>query len=416
MVQRLGLTNDDLESVALPVGTEVLTVVDRTIDGKNRSQGAVGRVTRIDNNSNYHIGFVDGKSAAYLRNELMPRKAGLVRYAIRRANDWGDLHRCVVMDSVVGSTAWGLRDANSDEDHRGIFVLPMPWLTGLTEPPQDLLSPDGTSAHWELGKAIRQALRADPNTLEMLFSSPTSLDEMAVPLLKIAIAFVSQEIYGSFGRYALAQLDRLVHNQRLALHRETALLWLRDDPQLTLNAAAERLVDAAQVAAPTRTDAVQRSRDYLKQLYRSMYDQGLLSSNEWTALAAYAASGDAAFELPRDLRPKNAYNLIRLLDEGTRWLRGEPATVRVPDNMRATLLSIKRGELPMDDVVMMARSMTPALEAARENSPLPRWPDVTAAEAALREIRHIAADRWVKQDPGPWGANAAPPPIATYTD
>jgi hypothetical protein len=70
----------------------------------------------------------------------------------------------------------------------------------------------------------------------------------------------------------------------------------------------------------------------------------------------------------------------------------------------------------MDDVMTMARSMTPALEAARETSPLPRWPDVTAAEAALREIRHIAAERWVKQAPGPWGANAAPAPVAAYTD
>ena len=41
-------------------------------------------------------------------------------------------------------------------------------------------------------------------------------------------------------------------------------------------------VDAsAQVAAPTRADAINRARDYLKQLYRSMHDQGLIAANDW---------------------------------------------------------------------------------------------------------------------------------------
>jgi hypothetical protein len=408
MTQRLGgLSDVDPAAAPLPIGTEVITRVDREVEGKRRVQGAVGKVLSVDDNGDFCVGFVDGKSAHFSRAELLPRKVGLLRYSARRENHWQLLQNTVVLDALVGSTAWGLADESSDQDHRGVFVLPTPWTTGLVEPPSDILSEDRTIGHWEIGKAIRQALRADPNTLEMLFASPRVCDSMAEPLLAMRTSFVSKEIYGAFGRYALAQL---------AAHRETTLEWLRQDPTLDLNSAAEKLVDAAAVVAPTRRDAIGRCRDYLKQLYRSLYDQGLLASNEWQALAQFAATDARAFELPRDLRPKNAYNLIRLLDEGIRWLQGEPPTVRVPEQLRATLLAIKRGELPMDEVMSLARQMTPQLEAARESSPLPTYADVAQAEAVLRGARHHAARRWILQTDDEWGSRAAEPPTARYDE
>src|SRR5262249_51565522 len=159
-----------------------------------------------------------------------------------------------------------------------------------------------------IGKAIRQALRADPNTLEMLFADAKILDSLGAGLVEMRTGFLSLEIYGSFGRYALSQLDRMEHNQRLANHRAAVVGCLKDDAALELDAAAERLATEAQVSAPTRADAVARARDYLKQLYRSMYDQGLIAANDWASLKAAARFPIA---LPRDLRPKNAYNLIR---------------------------------------------------------------------------------------------------------
>jgi hypothetical protein len=302
-------------------------------------------------------------------------------------------------------------EEGSDEDRRGVFVLPMPWTTGLVDPPLDLTSVDGSQSYWEIGKAIRQALRADPNTLEMLFATADIIDPMGAPLMAIRGAFVSQEIYGSFGRYALSQLDRLEHNQRLAEHRVTIIGWLRDDPGLAMTTAAERLADSARIAAPTRADAVTRARDYIKQLYRSMYDQGAIAANDWASLRAAAAT---QLELPRDLRPKNAYNLIRLLDTAIRWLGGDPPDVRVSEALRPTLLSIKRGEVPMPEVMALARELTPRLEAARATSPLPRYPDAAAADRVLRGARDEAARRWIHAAPGPWGEGAPDPPEAKF--
>jgi hypothetical protein len=394
MALRLGgLADLDPAAVPLPAGTEVTTRVDRVVEGEVRPQGATGRVAALLDDDQVEVVFLDGKRARYLRVEVMPRKLGVARYAQRRAAAWDQLRPCVVLDTLVGSRAWGVAHEGSDEDRRGVFVLPLPWTTGLVDPPLDLVSVDGSQTYWEVGKAIRQALRADPNTLEMLFANPTIVDvPLAEPLVAMRTGFLSHEIYGAFGRYALSQLDRLEHNQRLAEHRATVIGWLRDDPALSLDAAAERLADSARVEAPTRADAVGRARDYLKQLYRSMYDQGHIAANDWASLRAAAK---LELELPRDLRPKNAYNLIRLLDLAIRWLSGEPPTVRVSDSIRPTLLAIKQGEVPTADVMALARELTPKLEAARQASPLPRYPDVAAADRALRTIREEAARRWI---------------------
>jgi len=413
MAQRLGgLADVDPTLVPLPAGTEVTTRVDRLVDGELRPQGASGRVAAVDG-ARVEVVFLDGKRATYLRAEVTPRKLGVQRYAQRRAAAWAQLRPCVVIDTVVGSRAWGVAHAGSDEDHRGVFVLPLPWSAGLVEPPLDLISVDGSHAFWEIGKAIRQALRADPNTLEMLFAAPVVVDPLGAELVAHRAAFLSIEIYGSFGRYALSQLDRLEHNQRLAEHRTTIIGWLRDDPALELDAAAERLAATARVEAPTRADAVIRARDYIKQLYRSMYDQGVIAANDWSSLRAAAR---LELELPRDLRPKNAYNLIRLLELAIRWLRGEPPDVRVSDALRPTLLAIKQGEVPTPDVMALARELTPQLEAARQTTPLPRHPDVAVAERVLRAARLEAARRYVEGAPGPWGADAPPPPEARYDD
>jgi len=407
MALRLGgLADLDPAAVPLPAGTEVTVGVDR----EGRPQGATGRVVAVEG-ERVEVAFLDGARATYLRGEVAPRKLGVARYAQQRARAWEQLRPCVVVDAVVGSRAWGVADIGSDEDHRGVFVLPAPWLTGLGDPPLDLVSVDGSQAYWELGKAIRQALRADPNTLEMLFASPRVVDPMGAELVAMREAFVSQEIYGAFGRYAISQLDRLEHNQRLAAHRAAVIGWLRDDPALGLDAAAARLADEARIAAPTRADAVARARDYIKQLYRSMYDQGAIAANDWSSLVAAART---ELELPRDLRPKNAYNLIRLLDSAIRWLGGEPPDVRVSEALRPTLVAIKRGEVPMPDVMALAHELTPRLEAARQTSPLPRHADVARAERVLRAVRDEAARRWLDRAPGPWGEGAPTPPEARY--
>ncbi|HWO24026.1 MAG TPA: hypothetical protein VNO30_35030, partial [Kofleriaceae bacterium] len=108
-----GLADVDPMAVPLPAGTEVTTRVDRTVDGELRPQGASGRVAAVDGDR-VEVQFLDGRRAAYLRSEVVPRKLGVQRYAQRRAAAWDALRPCVVIDALVGSRAWGLSDESSD--------------------------------------------------------------------------------------------------------------------------------------------------------------------------------------------------------------------------------------------------------------------------------------------------------------
>src|SRR3954471_6951996 len=167
-----GMEHHDPLSVPLPNGTEVTTRVDRGViaaGGERRiPAGAVGRVVAQREDA-YDVQIVGVGVATYTRSELLPRKAGQLRFAVRRAVDWDALRQCVVLEATVGSQAWGLAEAHSDTDVRGVFVLPFGWMGGLAELPEDLVSTDGSATFWEVEKLIRQALRADPNTLELLF-------------------------------------------------------------------------------------------------------------------------------------------------------------------------------------------------------------------------------------------------------
>lgn len=400
----------------LPHGTEVVTGVERLLGERRVPQGSVGRVTKVEGDQ-IDVTIVGVGVVRYARGELSARRVGQVLFARRREGAWEALSPCVVLETVVGSRAWGLSDEGSDVDRRGVFALPFPWTQGLVAPPEDLVSADGSATYWAAGKAIRQALRADPNTLEALFlPSAAPRDPIGEWILAERDAFVSVEIYGTFGRYALGQLRRLEQGLRLAEHRSVILEWLRADPTLSLDQVAEKLADVSSYAAPSRADAVNRAKQYIKQLYRSLADQGLLAGNEFAALVRFAKDKAADFELPRELRPKNAYNLIRLLATATRWLREGVPTFEAEGALRDRLLAIKRGEVALADVLAEAEAMAPELERARDASKLPRRPDVVRADALLRRIGDEVARRWVERVPGPFGAGAPAAPEVTWSE
>jgi len=331
---------------------------------------------------------------SFARDELLSRKVGQQRYAERRAASWEALRHTVVLESTVGSRAWGLAEEGSDTDVRGIFALPFDWREGLDAPPTDLVSTDASTTFWEVRKAIDQALRADPNTLEALFvPSVVPKDEIGQWILESREAFVSAEIYGSFGRYAISQLNKLSQSLQLAEHRTIVLGWLREDPDLTLDVTAKKLADA--VSAP---GGIHQAKQYIKQLYRSLYDQGLIADREFVALKAFATQPLNAFQdLPRELRPKNAYNLLRLLRTAIDWLEtGEPH-LTVEGAFRDRLLQVKHGEVPLDEVLAEAEAMTPALEAARQNPKVPAEPDRPRVDALLLRIAETIARRHLER-------------------
>ncbi|XXF80726.1 nucleotidyltransferase domain-containing protein [Myxococcaceae bacterium GXIMD 01537] len=412
-----GLEQVDRLSIPLPHGTEVTTRVERlTTGGRRIPQGVVGRVVRV-HDGGCDVQIVGIGEVWYARDELVPRRSGQIQFAQRREAAWSALRPCAVLETRVGSHAWGLADEGSDVDLRGVFALPLPWTFGLGQPPVDLVSADGSSTYWEVRKAVEQALRADPNTLEMLFvPSAKPLDALGEWLLEARGAFVSRAIFGSFGRYAMSQLDKLTRSQRLAEHRDLLLAWLCEEPAPGLDEVARRLASVSPRAAATEQEGLLAAKTYVKQLYRSLWDQGLLAANDFAALTAYARSGGQRPPTARELRPKNAYNLLRLVAVATGWLReGEP-TFETSGALRARLLDIKKGRVPLEDVLRDAEAMAPDLEAAHQASRLPELPDYARADRLLRRVGGEVARRWVSQEPGPLGKDAPEAPALEWRD
>lgn len=411
-----GLESVDPLGVPLPHGTEVTTRVERLSGGRRIPQGVVGRVVRA-RDGGFDVLIVGTGEIWYARDELLLRKPGQIQFAKRRAATWEALHRCVVLETVVGSHAWGLAEDASDTDTRGVFALPFPWTLGLAEKPTDLVSANGSSNYWEYIKTVNQALRADPNTLEMIFvPSAHPLDETGEWLLHERDAFVSKAIFGSFGRYAMSQLEKLSRSQRLAEHRDLLLEWLCEEPAPLLDEVARRLAQITPRPAPTAEDAVLAAKTYVKQLYRSLWDQGLLDSNDFDALTRYARAGGARPPGARELRPKNAYNLLRLIALATAWLREGTPRFEVTGSFRARLLEIKHGKVPLEDVLRDAEELAPELEAARNRSAMPERPDYARADRLARRLGEEMARRWIQQLPGPWGREAPPAPTVHWDE
>ncbi len=408
--QRKGLAAIDPRAVPLPHGTEVTTRVERVFEDRRVPQGVVGRVVAIREDG-LDILITGIGVLRYARDELLPRRPGQMRFAEQRAADWEALRRCVVLEATVGSRAWGLAEDDSDVDLRGVFVLPFSWTSGLVEPAATLTSADGSTTYWEHKKAVHQAIRADPNTLELLFvKTARPLDPIGEWLLTERDAFVSADLFGSFGRYAVSQLGKLARSARLAAHRGLVLDWLRADPELELDVVAGKLAEVSPRPAPTPADAHLAAKEYLKQLYRSLHDQGLLEANDFASLVRYAREGGAQPEPARDLRPKNAYNLLRLIHVAMNWLRTGSPDLEMKGAVRERLLMIKKGQVELDSVLAEAEQLVPEMEAARDATVLPHQPDVVRADALLRRISEEIARRWVTRAPGPFGLEAPPPP------
>jgi hypothetical protein len=406
-VDKSSLKRIDPRQVPLPKGTEVTTRVARSHPGGLLPMGALGRVAG-EADERVLVDVVGVGVLDFAREDLLPRKAGQLRFAARRHDAWQALAPTIVLRATVGSRAWGLSDESSDIDERGAFVLPLDWTVGLAPRAEDLVGLDGSASYWEVEKTIRQGLRADPNTLEMLFvDSARANDEMGEWLLTERDAFVSRDIYGSFARYAVSQLRRLEQSARLAEHRVIVLAWLKSEPSLSLDEVATRLAFATGL---TGGDDHHRAKEYVKQLYRSLHDQALLPSCDFASLVTFASSREATFELPRELRPKNAYNLLRLLYLAHDWLVDGAPRFQASGARRERLLAIKRSEVALADVLSEAEAMLPGLEATRFVTKLPESPDIARADRVLARVRLEAARRSVTREPGPWGRDAPPAP------
>ncbi len=216
----------------LPVGTQVVSRAEvRGADGRPvHPGGSVGVVVQAPSDywHSYRVRFLDGFEAALKRDELDvlsrfqlsniesnsgPRVGTLDSYSLADRV----IYRC-----VVGSRAYGLDDADSDTDRRGIYLPPADLHWSLFGAPEQLENAASDEVYWEIQKFVTLALKSNPNILECLY---TPLVEHATPLAEELLAmrdcFLSTLVYQTYSGYVTSQFKKL----QADLRNKGAVKW-----------------------------------------------------------------------------------------------------------------------------------------------------------------------------------------------
>jgi hypothetical protein len=197
-------------------GTQVVTLVD--IPGSAgivlHPRGTVGVVVKApaDLDHSYRVRFPDGFEAP-LRPGEVTMLAGFKEGEIGDSGHTvahADLYRRVIYRCVIGSQAYGLSDAGSDVDRRGIYLPAAASHWSLYGVPEQLENHETQEAYWELQKFLVLALKANPNVLECLY---TPLVEKATPLaeelLGMRAIFLTRMVYQTYNGYVLSQFKKM---------------------------------------------------------------------------------------------------------------------------------------------------------------------------------------------------------------
>lgn len=115
----------------------------------------------------------------------------------------------LIIKVITGSTSFGLATPTSDVDIRGVYVLP--WEDRLRQDVGDQIANDtNDETYWEITKFFRELAKANPQSLEMLYSPDSCILEGKEYLYKIRreMTFITRRCEKTFVEYAKGQISR----------------------------------------------------------------------------------------------------------------------------------------------------------------------------------------------------------------
>lgn len=117
----------------------------------------------------------------------------------------------VLFECVAGSRAYGTATDASDEDIRGIFVVPSRAYLSLKRP-ADLVSDErGNVVYYSLRRVVELLVQANPNILELLFT-PEDCVLSTTPEMQMLVAarhfFITKQCADTHAGYAMSQIKK----------------------------------------------------------------------------------------------------------------------------------------------------------------------------------------------------------------
>ncbi len=203
----------------LPIGTKIVSKrpIAGTLHAYTEGTLAVIVETPTDASHSYRARLSDGFETNLTRDQFV-----LLRTLQDEGAEQGqaalqdhELAQSVIYRCVVGSRAYGLETEDSDTDTRGIYLAPAERHWSLYGVPGQLENADTDEVYWELQKFLVLALKANPNILEVLYSTEVvHVTPLAQELLDMRSCFVSKMVFQTYNGYVMSQFKKLT--QRLA--------------------------------------------------------------------------------------------------------------------------------------------------------------------------------------------------------
>jgi predicted nucleotidyltransferase len=299
----------------------------------------------------------------------------------------------ILILTVAGSLAYGTDVKGSDMDLRGVTLETENDVLGLSSFEQ-FEDRQTDTVIYSLKKFVNLCLACNPNMMELLGTREEHcviLSDEGRLLRQNARLFLSKRAVQSFGNYATAQLRRLQNalvrgysddgaeehilnrlNKQMANLKKNfhALsggeLGLYIDHSEKMDMETEIFMDINLRHFPLRD-------------FKTVYSDLSAVVRDYSALNHRNSKRDEPHLF------KHAMHLLRLLATGTDILEGR-GIITYRSAEREMFLSIRRGELPFEDIFHIVDEYEARFIKAAAASALPEEPDTPAVEALMMEI------------------------------
>jgi predicted nucleotidyltransferase len=343
----------------------------------------------------------------------------------------------VIFSCVAGSRAYGTQIQGSDEDIRGLYVVPSIAYLPLTQMPVQLADERCNTVYYSLRRCIELLAEANPNILELLFTPPDCVRQTSPEMEKLIRSrslFVTRQCGDTHIGYAMSQIKKARGQNKWVNNPKPPESPNREDfcfviPKENLVAAGmppcrpRPLKQAGWSLANYHAAKLEHVPDTYR-LYR--YDSkargvfrgdvlvcesiperdeashfaGLLIFNEQSWKQALTEHqnywgwrknrNDARWEQQEtgqlDFDAKNMMHTIRLLMSGRSILkRGEPV-VRFDGQSLNLLLDIRAGKMNFDQIMDVANGLISDCDRLKLSANLPTKCDTASADALLLEL------------------------------
>lgn len=366
-------------------------------------------------------------------------KEGPVEPAVSGLEDLLENHaHSVIYRCVAGSRAYGTARPESDEDIRGIFILPRSAYLSL-EPALEQVSDERNDiVYYTLARFLQLASVANPNIVELLFMPEDCVlhrTRWMDRLLEERELFITRQAFPSHTGYALAQIKRAkgrnkwVNNpQPEGLPGREEFCWVIPRER---GAGAEQNMPYRPI--PLRETGIDLAECHCAglehcpgtyRLYhygseaRGVFRKGVVScesipiEDEWTRFVGLLIYDRSLHEKAKrdhqnywewrrnrnearwqsqeqgamDYDAKNMMHTIRLLLSGEHLLRHGAPLVRFEGEKLQLLRGILDGEHEYDELLELAERKVVELEGICDRSSLPENADRARITELLREI------------------------------